>query len=97
MGTDPSAYTCEHFYDVHRMEFDFEVTVETHNSCQCVDAGGRHNITREDRRWYTLDFHYAETFVIPAAAKSYTMINNGKGRAKVVKAFIKDSIDHLNN
>jgi hypothetical protein len=35
-------------------------------------------------------FAYAETFVVPAAAKSYTLTNLGKGTARVIKAFLKD-------
>jgi hypothetical protein len=35
-------------------------------------------------------FAYAETFVIPAAAKSYTLTNLGKTKACVIKAFLKD-------
>jgi len=40
-------------------------------------------------------FSFAETFVIPAAVESYTLVNQGTGRAKVVKAFIKNDIDFL--
>lgn len=84
----------DHFYDVHRLEFDKTLRVETADSCNVlmlvegesvlVEVGGE-----------THRFHYAETFVIPAAAERYTLKNEGSGRAKVVKAFIKDSIDHL--
>lgn len=84
----------EHFYDVHRLEFDAIMEVETAGSCHVlmlveglsvlVEVGGE-----------THRFHYAETFVIPAAAGRYTLNNEGPERARVVKAFIKDSIDHL--
>ncbi len=84
----------EHFYDVHRVEFDKEVTLNTDDSCNVLmlveGSSVLVKIGNDIQR-----FHYAETFVIPAAVKSYTIINEGNEKAKVVKAFIKDSIDHL--
>jgi len=85
----------EHFYDVHRLEFDKEITVNTNDSCQVLmlveGTSVLVKVGNEMRQ-----FHYAETFVIPAAAQTYTLINQAPAsRAKVVKAFIKDSIDHL--
>ena len=84
----------EHFYDVHRLEFDKEITISTQDSCNVLMlVEGTSVLVKIGND--THQFHYAETFVIPAAAQTYTIINEGSSRAKVVKAFIKDSIDHL--
>lgn len=84
----------EHFYDVHRLEFDKEINVSANDSCHVLMlVEGTEVLVKVGNETYL--FHYAETFVIPAAANNYTLINQGAGRAKVVKAFIKDSIDHL--
>ena len=84
----------EHFYDVHRLEFDKEITANTNNSCNVLMlVEGSSVLVKIGNEMFS--FHYAETFVIPAAAQTYTIINQGPVRAKVVKAFIKDSIDHL--
>jgi mannose-6-phosphate isomerase class I len=84
----------EHFYDVHRLEFDKEITVDTEDSCNVLMLVEGSSV--EVKIGKTLhQFHYAETFIVPAAVKSYTLINQGQERARVVKAFIKDSIDHL--
>ena len=84
----------EHFYDVHRLEFDDDVTVSTGDSCNVMMLVEGTSVTVKVGD-AVQRFHYAETFVIPAAAETYTLINEGPQRAKVVKAFIKDSIDHL--
>jgi mannose-6-phosphate isomerase class I len=84
----------EHFYDVHRLEFDKEVKVNTDDSCNVLMlVEGSSILVKIGEN--IQQFHYAETFVIPAAVNNYTIINEGKERAKVVKAFIKNSIDHL--
>jgi mannose-6-phosphate isomerase class I len=79
----------EHFYDVHRFEFDTEIAALTAGSPHvlAVVEGGPVRLTTANGR--TALFQYAETFVVPAAAGKYTLINEGPDRAKVIKAFIK--------
>ncbi|GAB3912825.1 class I mannose-6-phosphate isomerase [Mucilaginibacter boryungensis] len=79
----------EHFYDVHRVEFDSVITIETEDVCHVLMLveGISIDVVTADGRKTT--YHYAETFVIPAAANTYTMYNNGAKRAKVIKAFLK--------
>ncbi|MNY61841.1 hypothetical protein D3C86_1985740 [compost metagenome] len=38
-------------------------------------------------------FHYAETFIIPAATQNYKLLNQGKEKLKVIKAFLKNDIE----
>lgn len=79
----------EHFYDVHRVEFDSKITVDTNNGFHLLNLveGSSLIVETGDRQQH---IHYAETFIIPAAARKYTLINEGEGRAKVVKAFVKE-------
>ncbi|MDQ7948196.1 MAG: hypothetical protein REI93_05115, partial [Pedobacter sp.] len=83
----------DHFYDVHRIEFDSEVTIETNDVCHILMLVEGSSIKVQTADGTVFDFSYAETFVIPAAAKSYAMVNTGGGRAKVVKAFVKDVVN----
>lgn len=79
----------EHFYDVHRFEFDGEVTATTDGSCHIMSLVEGTSLTLETANGMRQRFNYAETFVVPAAAGSYRLINEGAARAKVVKTFIK--------
>jgi mannose-6-phosphate isomerase class I len=79
----------EHFYDVHRIEFDKDITVEIHNQCHVMMLVEGSAVTIKTANGTEQTFAYAETFVVPAAAQSYTLTNLGKSRAKVIKAFLK--------
>lgn len=80
----------EHFYDVHRIEFDSEITIATDDTCHILMLVEGTSVQVETANGTVQDFHYAETFVLPAAAEKYTLKNAGEGRAKVVKAFVKE-------
>lgn len=79
----------DHFYDVHRLEFDTCILRNTDNCCHIMMLveGGSISIETADGTLHT--YAYAETFVVPAAAGSYTLTNLGKDRAKVILAFLK--------
>ncbi|MCC6169398.1 MAG: class I mannose-6-phosphate isomerase [Caldilineaceae bacterium] len=79
----------EHFYDIHRFEFDGEVTATTDGSCHIMSLVEGASVILETANGMRRRFNYAETFVVPAAAGGYRLINEGAGRAKVVKTFIK--------
>jgi len=77
------------FYDVHRWEFATSVNVSTDGSCHVLSLTEGESVILETAQGQRALFNYAETFVIPAAAGSYRMTNNGKAPAKVVLTFLK--------
>ena len=80
----------DHFYDVERLEFSTEIQVTTDERCHVLMLVEGDGLAIETEDGTTAAFHFAETFVVPAAANSYKLINKGKNKAKVVKAFLKN-------
>lgn len=81
----------EHFYDVHRFDFLTDVSARTEGSphvLMVVEGSGVEVVTMQGMRQ---EFNFLETFVVPATAGSYRLINQGPGPVKVVKAFLKSS------
>lgn len=79
----------DHFYAVHRLEFSTTMQCHTNNQCHVMMLVEGESITIKTRDGSPTRFYYAETFIIPAAANGYEIINHGKTQAKVIQAFIK--------
>jgi mannose-6-phosphate isomerase class I len=79
----------EHFYNIERFEFETDVTDITNNQCLILSlVEGESIIVKTGDLEQVIN--YAETFIVPANTKTYSMRNNGSQKAKVVKAYVKD-------
>lgn len=80
----------DHFYDIFRYDFEKEVNIETNNQCHILMLveGDTIELQVNGR---VQEFNYAETFVIPAFSKRYTLINKSNKSAKVIVSFVKDN------
>ena len=85
----------DHFYDVHRYEFVHEVAGDTRGSCHVMSLVEGRSILLETADGMRRRFNYAETFIVPAAAERYRLINEGPAPVKVIKAFIKEDLSML--
>lgn len=83
----------DHYYDIHRLEFDTEISVSTDQVCHVLMLVEGTAVEVETQAGFTAVFNYAETFIIPAATSHYRVINKGSGVAKVIKAFVKYNQD----
>ena len=79
----------DHFYDVRRFEFDTSIEVATDGACHVMSLVEGSSIILETDYGMQQRFNYAETFIVPAAAEAYRLINEGSSRAMVVQAFVK--------
>lgn len=79
----------EHFYDVHRFEFDTEINCLMDGSPHVLSLVEGTHVTVETNSGMQQQLNYAETCVISAAAQSYRIVNHSPQRAMVVKAFLK--------
>ena len=83
----------EHFYDVYRYTFKDRIQMYTEIKCHVFMIVEGDSVCIETEDGMKQRFNYAETFVIPAAARSYTIINeNPDKRIMLVKAFVKEEI-----
>ena len=81
----------EHFYDVKRYTLDGAATVNISNDNKChvwMLVEGQ-SVALETAQGMRQRFNYAETFVVPAAADSYKITNEGSTKAMLVQAFVK--------
>jgi mannose-6-phosphate isomerase class I len=83
----------EHFYDVHRIEFDTEIDINTNGSFHVLMVVEGGSVAVQTSVGKQSVYHYAETFVVPAATGTYKVINRGNEKIKLIKAFLKDNLD----
>lgn len=80
-----------HFYDVHRLEFSNSVNITTDGNCLVMMLVEGSAVTVTTSNGHTNIYHYAETFVIPAAAIDCRITSNNGEPVKLIKAFLKPS------
>ena len=78
-----------HLYDIHRYHFKKVIEITTGGKFHVLSLVEGTSILVETANGVTQKFSYAETFVIPAAAGNYRILNLSDKEAIVIRAFVK--------
>jgi predicted NBD/HSP70 family sugar kinase/mannose-6-phosphate isomerase class I len=82
-----------HFYDVHRYTLETSIEIFTENKCHVWMLIEGESLLIETKNGVKQTYNFAETFIVPASAKSYIVTNkSGSGAIILIKAFVKDCI-----
>lgn len=79
----------KHTYRVNRYHFNSEIKIETKGKFHVLSLVEGTSVTVESENGMNETFQYVETFVVPAAAKHYTIKNNAGKEAMLIVAFVK--------
>ena len=79
----------KHSYRVQRYHFSSEIEIETGGKFNVLSLVEGTSVTVKSANGMEDTFKFAETFVVPAAAKSYTVRNHSDQEAMIVVAFMK--------
>ncbi|HVU98675.1 MAG TPA: ROK family protein [Puia sp.] len=79
----------EHFYSIHRITLKGTLSIGTEGRCHLLMLVEGKKLTLRTAQGNTYVLHYAETFVIPAAAGEYEVINDDHQPLQIIKAFVK--------
>nr|WP_294929423.1 class I mannose-6-phosphate isomerase [uncultured Flavobacterium sp.] len=80
----------EHFYDVRRYTLNNKIHMTTNNKCHVWMLIEGTSVIIETKNGIRQRFNYAETFVVPASAESYTIYNqNPDNKTLLIQAFVK--------
>jgi mannose-6-phosphate isomerase class I len=79
----------DHFYDVHRFDFSTAVEARTGGSPHVLNVVEGPSVLLETPANPPQRFAFGETFIVPAATKTYRLCSDTGRPIKVVKAFLK--------
>lgn len=84
----------DHFYDIRRFEIEpgGSVSVATQDSFQVMSLVEGQTVLLETEASVQHRFNYAETFVVPAAAQQFRLINDTNNPIKVINACMKEAM-----
>lgn len=79
----------EHFYDVYRYNFDHIAQISGNQQAHVWMIVEGDAVLLKTSSGMEQRFNYAETFIIPASAESYSFVNLGDTPIKMVQALVK--------